>query len=142
MKKQIFQTVSNTYIKKALTPVLFHISLVSRSNIHDAATYGFSDDSTPELEKLRTHLWDKDWIVPSEMGCSILDLTFFGVLGVNLRPDNICLIRNEYVLAYDRILSDIQSVTTERPRSATVVTGQPGIGASSLECMAPADLAQ
>ena len=100
------------------------------------------NDSIPELRKLHTHLWDKDRIVCSEMGCSILDLTFFGALGLNVRPDNICLIRNEYVLAYDRILSDIQSVTTERPRSATVVTGQPGIGASSLRCMAPPDLAQ
>ncbi|KIL65156.1 hypothetical protein M378DRAFT_178504 [Amanita muscaria Koide BX008] len=62
------------------------------------------------------------------MGCSILDLTFFGALNLNIRPDNILLIRNEYVLAYEHILRDTQNLTTERPRSATLVTGQPGIG--------------
>jgi hypothetical protein len=108
-----------------------------------AATYGFSDnDSIAELQKIHTHLWGEDRIVPSQIGCSTLDLTFFGALGLNLRPDNICLIRNEYVLAYDHILRDTQKLTTERQRSATLVTGQPGIGASSLQCMAPADLAQ
>jgi hypothetical protein len=116
---------------------------VSRSNIHDTATYGFSDnDSLAELQTLHTHLWGEDRIIHSEMGCSILDLTFFSALNLNIRPDNILLIRNEYVLAYDHILKDTQNLTTERPRSATLVTGQPGIGASSLECMALADLAQ
>ncbi|KAK2459274.1 hypothetical protein APHAL10511_008695, partial [Amanita phalloides] len=82
------------------------------------------------LRELHTHLWGEDRIVyKPEMACSILDLELFGDLCLNVHPDKILLIRNEYVLAYNYILEDtLKCPTTERQRSATLVTGQPGIG--------------
>jgi hypothetical protein len=73
------------------------------------------------------------------MACSILDLALFGALKINMRAEKILLIRDEYVLAYDYILE--RTLQTPRQRRATLVTGQPGIGASTLECMALADAA-
>jgi len=74
-----------------LTPALFHLFLVSGSNIHDAAR-SFSDNSC-KLARLRgfhTHLWGENRIVHrGEMPCSILDLALFDALNLNIRPDNI-----------------------------------------------------
>jgi hypothetical protein len=83
-------------------------------------------------------LWGENWIVIGEMACPILDLELFDALNLNIRPDKILLIRNEYVSAYNYFLTR----TLKMPilRRATLVTGQPGIGASTLECMALADL--
>ncbi|KAF8351822.1 hypothetical protein F5887DRAFT_932526 [Amanita rubescens] len=82
------------------------------------------------LRELHTHLWGENRIVHrGEMSCSILDLALFDALNLNIRPDNILLVRNEYVLAYDHILRDtLKNPTMRRWRSATIVTGQPGIG--------------
>jgi hypothetical protein len=72
------------------------------------------------------------------MACSVLDLAPFDALNLNIRPDNIVLVRTEYVVAYDHILRDtLRKLPMGQGRSATVVTGQPGIGASTLERMAP-----
>ena len=71
------------------------------------------------------------------MTCSILDLALFGTLNLIIRPEKYLLIRNEYVLAYAYIRT--RTLGTKQ-RRATLVTGQPGIGASTLECMALADL--
>jgi hypothetical protein len=85
------------------------------------------------LGKLHRHLWGENRIVyRDETACSILDLTLFNILSLNTRPDDILLVRNEYLLAYDHILEDTRkNPTTEWRRSATLVTGQSGIGAST-----------
>jgi hypothetical protein len=72
------------------------------------------------------------------MTCPILDLALFDALNLNIRPDKILLIRNEYVSAYNYFLTRMLKMPILR--RATLVTGQPGIGASTLECMALADL--
>ena len=84
-------------------------------------------------------MWGKDRIDHrDELNCSILDLAPFGALNLTIRPDNILLIRDEYVAAYNYILE--RTLMTPKQRRATLVTGQPGIGPSTLECMALADL--
>ncbi|KAK2463801.1 hypothetical protein APHAL10511_004199 [Amanita phalloides] len=92
------------------------------------------------LRELHAHLWGEDRIVyKPEMACSILD---FGDLCLNIHPDKVLLFRKEYVLAYEYILREtLKCPTTERQRSATLVTGQSGIGASTLGCMVLVDLA-
>ena len=94
-------------------------------------------DKSVRLVKLHTHLWGKTrTIYNKEMACSILYLALFDILNLNTRPDNILLVRNEYLLAYEHIASSaLKNPTTQRARSATLVTGQPGIGASTLEYM-------
>ena len=89
------------------------------------------------LGKLHMHLWGKDQIeYKPETACSTLDLALFIALNLNKRPDKILLVRSEYILAYRDIVKDtLKKPTTQSRRSATLVTGQPGIGASSLKCM-------
>jgi hypothetical protein len=95
-----------------------------------------TDSVLVKLGKLYTYLWGENRIVyRAEMACSTLDLALFDPLNLNTRPDDILLVRNEYLLAYDHIASAaLKNPTTKRLRSATLVTGQPGIGASTLEC--------
>ncbi len=86
------------------------------------------------LDKLYKHLWGEDRIVYRDETCSILNLALFDILDLNSRPPGILLVRNEYLLAYDHILRDTfnKSTTLLEQGSATLVTGQPGIGASTL----------
>ncbi|CAA7264998.1 unnamed protein product [Cyclocybe aegerita] len=90
--------------------------------------------STPEdlqdLQLLHTHLWGRDRVeVHSDIAgkrWSTINLTLFR-LELNPRPEDLLLVREEYVHAYDTILMD----TERQPpghRSAFLVTGQPGIG--------------
>ena len=94
-----------------------------------------TDSVLVRLVKLHTHLWGENRIVYiKEMACSILHLALFDILNLNACPDNL-LVRNEYLLAYDHITSEmLKYPTTKRMRSATLVAGQPGIGVSTLEC--------
>lgn len=89
-------------------------------------------------------MWGKNQIVCRET-YSTLDLALFDHLGINICWVDALLVRDEYVLAYDDILKDIAERKKwnlqRRRRSATLVTGQPGIGVLTLECMAPADIA-
>ncbi|KAF8330657.1 hypothetical protein F5887DRAFT_1178530 [Amanita rubescens] len=89
-----------------------------------------TDSVLMRLVKLHTHLWGENrFVYIKEMACSILHLALFDILNLNARPDNILLVRNEYLLAYDHIASNtLKNPTTKRLRSATLVTGQPGIG--------------
>ncbi|KAF8344470.1 hypothetical protein F5887DRAFT_971403 [Amanita rubescens] len=104
----------------------------STSNESNAGSSANDSHLLARLRKLHTHLWGENRIVRrGEMACSILDLALFGVLNLNIRPDKILLIRDEYVFAYDDILQDTLKIsTTDGQRSATLVTGQPGIGKS------------
>ena len=106
------------------------------------------DSVLVRLGKLHMHLpWGKNRIVyRDETACSVLDLALFDTLNLNTPLDDILLVRNEYVLAYEYILSDtLKKPPTRRRRSATLVTGQSGIGSSTHEFMTPetsADLAR
>jgi len=83
------------------------------------------------LKLLRKHLWGKEVInvvQEGEKSYAIIDLTLFN-LPQNLSPDNVLLIREEYILTYHAILDTIQQ-TPGPLGSAFLVTGQPGIGAS------------
>ena len=106
------------------------------------------DSVLVRLGKLHMHLpWGKNRIVyRDETACSVLDLALFDTLNLNTPLDDILLVRNEYVLAYEYILSNtLKKPPTRRRRSATLVTGQSGIGSSTHEFMTPetsADLAR
>ncbi|KAF8959416.1 hypothetical protein BDZ97DRAFT_1761441 [Flammula alnicola] len=84
-----------------------------------------------DLQRLHIYLWGQDRVtVVSTAGksYSYIDLTFFH-FKLNVRPDNILLIREEYILAYKTILADtLRQPPSGHRRSATLVTGQPGIG--------------
>ena len=78
------------------------------------------------LKLLRKHLWGKEVISvvqEGEKSYSIVDLTLFN-LPQNMSPNNILLIREEYILTYHAILDTIKY------GAAFLVTGQTGIGAS------------
>ena len=86
--------------------------------------------ATEDLEQLRAHFWGEDRVeVVSVDGksYSTIDLTLFD-LKLNSRPDSFLLVRDEYILAYDAILKDTLYQPMGWRRSATLVTGQSGIG--------------
>jgi len=86
------------------------------------------------LQRLREHLWGKDvisYVQEGDKSYAIVDLTLFADLPQNSSSDNILLIRQEYILAYDAILKGIESTKRAHgSRSAFLVTGQSGIGTS------------
>jgi hypothetical protein len=80
-------------------------------------------------------LWGKDRVVNAVSAdgktYSTLDLTLFK-LEQNTSLKDILFIREEYRLAYDTILADTHAMNELKWRkSAFLITGQPGIGASS-----------
>jgi len=84
------------------------------------------------LQRLREHLWGKEvinYVQEGDKSCGIVDLTLFADLRQNTSSNNILLIRQEYILAYDAILKATGSTKGERA-SAFLVTGQSGIGTS------------
>ncbi|KAF8959419.1 hypothetical protein BDZ97DRAFT_1667164 [Flammula alnicola] len=89
-----------------------------------------SSSEIGDLERLCKYLWGENRVnVVSAAGksYSYIDLTLFR-LKLNARPDNILLVREEYILAYKTILADTLRQPSAWWRSATLVTGQPGIG--------------
>ncbi|KAF8519144.1 hypothetical protein BU17DRAFT_47954 [Hysterangium stoloniferum] len=84
--------------------------------------------SGDSYKRLHEHFWGQDRVkIVSVAGknYSTVDLTLVNI-PQNSRPTNILLIREEYRLAYDTILTD--TLKEGRRRSAFLVTGQPGIG--------------
>ena len=89
------------------------------------------------LQCLREHLWGKEvinYVQEADKIYAIVDLTLFSNLLLKLPSNNILLIHQEYILAYDAILKKIESrKRAEESESATaafLITGQLGIGTS------------
>ncbi|KIM47251.1 hypothetical protein M413DRAFT_23478 [Hebeloma cylindrosporum] len=81
------------------------------------------------LLRLHKHLWGKEVISVIQGGdksYAIVDLTLFD-LPHNVSPNNILLIRQEYLLAYEAILQNIEETRKERG-AAFLLTGSTGIG--------------
>ncbi|KAF8521600.1 hypothetical protein BU17DRAFT_64826 [Hysterangium stoloniferum] len=80
------------------------------------------------FKRLYEHFWGRNGLnIVSVAGksYSTVDLTLIDI-PLNPRPANILLIREEYKLAYDTILTD--TLKEGQRRFAFLVTGQPGIG--------------
>jgi hypothetical protein len=74
-----------------------------------------------ELELLRTHFWGENR-VRQHLTAEFIDLSSVNVSRLNPLFINVLLVREEYRIAYDAI------ITMQTDRIIILLTGQPGIG--------------